>query len=266
MKRSGGMFHRWGFWVLVAGSVMAGPVYAGAWNQPKGQGQVIVKYEPVRASDRFDANGNSQPIPDERRDHVLSVWSEYGLSDRVTLLAKADWQDTDDGFNQDSGIGPLEIGGRWQALDSHGWKLSVQGSYISLPQGRSASWGAQTTGKSEHEADIRVLAGRNFTRRRASGFYELQVGHRWRDNMASEIRAEGTLGVHIRQNYTAMAQFYAGKADRESGAGGARWLTLEAGVVRHWDDWSAQLGWRATQAGRNVPAGDGPIVALWRRF
>lgn len=267
MKRSGGMLHHWTALVSVAGMTLvimpADPVAAGAWNQPKGQGQVIVKYEPVWSVHRFDEDGDRLALPDERQDYIVSLWGEYGLSERVTLLVKTDWQDTDDGFHQYRGMGPVEIGGRWQALDHNGWQVSVQASYISDTHGRNAAWGS--AGEGEQEADLRVLAGRNFGGR-FPGFYEVQMARRWRDNLANEVRAEGTLGVHFRENYTAMAQFYAGKADVESDVGGARWLTLELGVVRHWEDWSVQAGWRATTAGRNVPAADGPIVALWKRF
>jgi len=41
---------------------------AGAWAQPKGKGQVIVKYEDMRAEEGFDPDGERVELPAERRD------------------------------------------------------------------------------------------------------------------------------------------------------------------------------------------------------
>ena len=59
----------------------------------------------------------------------------------------------------------------------------------------------------------------------------------------------------------ALAQAYGGAADA-----GARWLSVEASLVRDAGDWSLQAGWRRTVAGRETPISSGPIVAVWRRF
>ena len=47
---------------------------------------------------------------------------------------------------------------------------------------------------------------------------------------------------------------------------GARWLSVEASLVRDFGDWSVQAGWRQTVAGRETPLTRGPVLALWRRF
>ncbi len=45
-----------------------------------------------------------------------------------------------------------------------------------------------------------------------------------------------------------------------------RWAKVEAGVVRSFGAWRVQAGWRSTVAGRQTPAEDGPVLALWRTF
>ncbi|WP_292054638.1 hypothetical protein [Brevundimonas sp. UBA5866] len=242
----------------------ADPVRAGAWNQSKGQGQLIVKYEPVWSIHRFDADGDRFMQEHERVDHVVSLWAEYGLSERVTLLLKTDWQDADDGVRSYRGIGPTEIGARWQFLSVGQTVASVQSTYVSDSQGRNAAWGSP--GEGAQELDIRLLAGHTFTKGRRAKFVEVQLARRWRESLSDDTRVEATAGVHLSNDYTLLSQIYAGQGDEEAGDKGARWLTAEIGAVRHWDAWSAQLGWRATVAGRKVNAGDGPIVALWRRF
>jgi len=59
--------------------------HAGAWNLPKGQGEIIVKYENIRAEDYFTSDGGRAGLPSGRRDIAASVFVEYGFSDRFTL-------------------------------------------------------------------------------------------------------------------------------------------------------------------------------------
>ena len=38
------MTRAWGVLIVLTAAALAGPAAAGAWNQPKGKGQVIVKF------------------------------------------------------------------------------------------------------------------------------------------------------------------------------------------------------------------------------
>ena len=98
--------------VLAAGAI-ALPAEAGAWPQRKGKGQVILKFEDMRAAEGFDPAGDLAPLPAERRDRVLGVFAEYGLTDRATLVVKGDWQSGEDAFVDYEGRGPLEVGVNW---------------------------------------------------------------------------------------------------------------------------------------------------------
>lgn len=248
----------------LAGTLVPQLAWAGAWNPPKGHGQVIVKYEPAWSVQRFNADGVRVPLAHERTDEVVSVWAEYGLTDRVTMLLKSDWQDSDDGTRQYRGMGPTELGVRYRLLEGAAGVASVQASYVTDSQGRNAAWGSP--GEGAQELDLRFLAGRSFVFRKRQHFAEVQIARRWRDSLPDETRIDATLGVHISSKHTLLSQIYTGQADAPTGGEGARWTTSEVGIVRHADRWSAQLGWRATVGGRNANAADGPIVALWRRF
>ena len=70
--------------LAVAGSCVGGP-----WIQTKGQGQIIVNSEQMRADQGFDPDGNRVALPADRRDGSLSAFIEQGLPEDLTLQFKA---------------------------------------------------------------------------------------------------------------------------------------------------------------------------------
>ena len=84
MTRAGGLL----IGLIVA--ALATPAAAGAWNQPKGKGQVILKFEQMTADRGFDPDGMLADLPAERRDASLGAFAEYGLNDRLTVEFKGD--------------------------------------------------------------------------------------------------------------------------------------------------------------------------------
>jgi hypothetical protein len=69
------------------------------------------------------------------------------------------------------------------------------------------------------------------------------------------------MGALFGDRWMVLGQAYGGAADA-----GARWLSVEASLVRDVGDWSVQAGWRQTVAGRETPIAAGPVLAVWRRF
>ena len=230
---------------------------AGAWSPPKGQGEVIVKYENIRAEEFYAADGDRVDLPGGRRDIEASVFVEYGLTDRLTLQAKGEWQDGRDAFLDYQGLGPIEMGVRWQAYRDDRNVAAVYVGYAEGGAGRNAGYAPPGAGDSDWE--VRLLAGRSFER----AFVDLQAARRWRDGLPDEVRADATAGVHINRDWMVMVQAFGGAADDD---GGARWLSLEGSVVRQFGDWRLQAGWRHAAAGREIPAGRGPVIGIWRRF
>lgn len=230
---------------------------AGAWTLPKGQGEAIVKYENIRAEDYFSSDGKRIDLPGGRRDIAVSVLVEYGLTDRLTLQAKGEWQDGRDDYVDYRGRGPIELGVRWQAYRDDHNVAAVYVGYAEGGAGRNAGYAPPGAGDSDWE--IRLLAGRSFEH----AFLDIQAARRWRDGLPDEMRADATAGLHLDRDWMAMGQVFAGAAD---GDGGARWLSLETSVVRRVGDWRLQAGWRHAMAGRETPAGGGPVFGIWRRF
>jgi len=256
-----------GVGVIVLATLALSPTIgrAGAWVQPKGKGQVILKYEAMRADGGFDPIGVERPLLEPREDASLGVFAEYGLTSRLTLQIKGDWQDGRDAFVDYEGRGPIEAGLTWQVWRDDRNAVSLYGGYADAGEGRNAGYAPPGVG--EHDWEARVSAGRSFgaTARRLGmdhAFVEVQVARRLRDDLPDETRMDATAGARFGDgDWMALAQAFGGAAD-----GGARWLSLEASVVRDLGSWSVQAGWRQTVAGRETSVAHGPVLAIWRRF
>ena len=240
------------------------PAIAGPWAQPKGEGQIILKYEAMRADRGWDMDGVTNNLPAERSDTVLGILAEYGLTDRLTLQFKGDWQSGEDAFISYEGRGPLEIGVTWQAWRDERTAASLYAGYADGGEGRNAGYAAPGVGEADWE--VRASVGRSFG---GSGrwtprgsFVELQAARRMRAGLPDETRIDATVGAHLDDDWMLLAQAFGGQADE----GGPRWLSVEASVVRDFGDWSFQAGWRNAVTGRETAQAGGPVIALWRRF
>lgn len=237
---------------------------AGAWTQPKGGGQVIVKFEDMRADQGFDAEGRTRDLPGPRRDKTLGLFAEYGLTDRLTLQLKADAQDGRDAFYDYRGRGPIEVGATWQVWRDDRGAISLYGGYADAGDARNAGHAGPGEGRRDWEA--RVSAGRSLAVvgprwTPDDAFVEAQAARRVRQGLADETRVDLTLGARFGRGWMALAQAYGGQADH-----GARWVSVEGSVVRTHGAWSLQGGWRRAVAGRQAPLADGLVLAVWRRF
>ena len=244
---------------------------AGAWTQPKGKGQVILKAEAIKSDKAFDSSGDLVPLAVERTDNSLGVFAEYGLTDRLTVQLKGDWQDGQDQFVDYQGRGPLEAALVWQLWRDERAAVSVQAGYAYAGEGRNAGYLAP--GQGSGDAELRISGGWSFGERKPGqgwigrlypqrSFVELQVARRFRSGLEAETRADLTLGRHFGRNWMVLNQTYAGQTDGR----GSQWINSETSLVRRLGSWSLQAGWRTATAGRETPAGSGPILALWRQF
>lgn len=230
-----------------------------------GRTQVIVKAEHMRAIDGFDVDGARRPLLAERIDETVSLFAERGLTDRLTLQVKTEWQSGEDAFVDYEGRGPVEIGLRWQVMRSARSTLSLYGGYALAGEGRNA--GYATPGAGDGDWEIRLLAGHSGRFRWLGGreaFLEAQAARVLRDGLPDEDRAEFTVGVRFGENWTVLNQTYAGRTVEGPEA---MWVNAETSIVRRFGDWSLQAGWRHAVTGRGeVPAQSGVIVGVWRRF
>lgn len=247
---------------LAAAVIFAGPVAAGSWAVGRGDGQIIIKFEDMRADDGFDPSGARLPLPEERRDTSLGVFAEYGLTDRLTLQFKGDWQSGEDAFVDYDGRGPIEVGVWWQAYRDDRWAVSAYAGYADGGEGRNAGYAGP--GQGDHDVELRLGVGRNIGGLRwlpDKSFVEVQAARRFRSGLPDETRVDATFGGEVAKDWLVLAQAYGGVSDETP-----RWLNLETSVVRRLGPWALQAGWRETVAGRETPVSRGPVVAVWRRF
>ncbi len=247
--------------LVLALCVAPGPALAGAWPTPKGETQVIVKYEDQRADEGFDPNGERLPLLAQRVDREASIFVEHGLTDSLTLQLKGAWQQGRDAFVDYEGRGPVEIGLRWRAWSDERRVVSLYAGHVAAGEGRNAGYAAP--GEGDGDWELRVLGGAAVEVIGRPGWLELQAARMFRSGgLRDETRLDATAGLHLTNNWTTLAQAYGGVADDD----GPAWLHVEASVVRRFGDWSLQAGWRETVYGREVAASSGPVVAVWRRF
>lgn len=237
---------------------------AGAWPMPKGEGQVITRYERQTADEAFGPDGAGVAI-EPRWDEAATTFVEYGLTHRLTFQGKLGYARGADAFTGYEGMAPAELGLRWNALRRRGMVVSLYGGAISPGEGENAVYVSRKPSRGELEA--RVMVGRSGRWRRRNAFVELQAARLWRFGAADETRLDMTSGIDLTRNWLLLAQSYGGETD---GAGdGLRpgWANLELSAVRRFPDgWRGQAGYRTASYGRETTVGSGPVLALWRRF
>jgi hypothetical protein len=255
-----------GLLLCIAALAGAAPAAAGAWTQPRGKGEAILKAEHMRALQGFDPSGNLASLPAERRDSAVSLFAEYGVTDSLTVRFKGEWQSGEDAFVDYEGRGPVEIGVNWQVWRDDHTAVALYGGVADGGEGRNAGYAPPGVG--EQDWEVRAAFGRSFGGADTTGwiptgtFVDLQAARRMRTGLPDETRVDATLGAHFGEDWMVLAQAFGGQADE----GGPRWLSLEASVVRSFGDWRVQAGWREAVAGRETPQSGGPVIALWRSF
>ena len=226
-----------------------------------GRTQVIAKYERTRADQGFDPDGVLVSVG-HRRDELLSVFVEHGVTPRLTLQGKVGVTRGHDRWVDYSGRGPVEAGVRWTVRRDDRSALAVYLGAGEAGAGRNAGYAAAGQGSLDLEA--RVLYGRSGVWKGREVFVDLQAARLKRQGLADETRFDATLGVRPAQKWLLLAQTYAGRTDR--GEVDARWVKSEISVVREVGDWRVQLGWRDTVQGREVVRDRGVVLGLWRQL
>jgi protein XagA len=245
--------------VLLAPSL----AHAGAWPMPKGEGQVILRYEHQWASEAFDKAGVLVPIPD-RYDEAASAFVEYGLTSRFTLQGKLVAARGQDEFGGYEGMAPAELGVRWTAVRNPRTAVSLYVGAISPGEGENAVYVSRV--RSDGDVEVRAFLGRSGRWRRRPVFADLQAARLWRIGAPDETRFDATLGVEVTRNWMVLAQSYAGVVDGAQDGLAPGWVNAEISAVRRLGRLRLQAGWRAAVAGRDTTYGSGPVVAVWTRF
>lgn len=246
--------------LLALAAVFAGgEATAGAWPLAQGETLAILKYERSRSEEAFDAFGNRYDAVD-RTDEAVSLYVEYGLSDRVTVQGKLTWTRGADAMGGAyEGRGPAELGVRYTLLGGDRGAVALYLGSILNGEGRNVGYAEPGAGATDYET--RLLAGRSFGIAGRPVFVEAQAARISRFELPSETRVDLTAGVEPAADWLVLVQAYAGRTDDDP-----EWVKLEVTAVHQFGDWRLQAGWRGSVSGKAGPAEAGPLIGVWRRF
>ncbi|MBC8131052.1 MAG: hypothetical protein H7Y08_12120 [Rhizobiaceae bacterium] len=248
------------FCVVASGTVQA---VAGAWTKKTGEGEVIVSGLYAEASESFGKSGDPSAIPVFRKADMQAL-AEYGLSDGVTVIGRAEWQSVSSGrapMFDEGRFGLVGFGLRARLYESRGAVVSAEAvGRVALEREEGGETG---------DLDLRLAAGYGWSAGAYPAFVNAEAGFRRRfGDPADEIRVDLTVGVRPRPRLLLLAQtFNAVVAGDASGGAVEREHKLAVSAVYDVTSrLSVQVGGIATVAGARTPRERGLITAVWWRF
>ncbi|HET6375551.1 MAG TPA: hypothetical protein VFF88_05845 [Methylocella sp.] len=257
--------------LLAAAAVPGGavaPAHGGAWLLPPGNGQAIV-YSAFSDSTRaFNANGQLIPVPDYRK-FELGTYIEYGLTERVTLVAAPAYDRISNPTPGQSynGLGESEGAVRLGIFRNESSVISAQAGLRSPGASLADSAGPFLVRRAA-ALDLRGMAGRSCHILNMEGFAEAQGAYRfYANNQPGEWRIDLTAGVRPYPWLLVMLQSFTSITYGMGAYGHVSWTKLQPSMVYDLGpQWSLQLGGFITVAGINAGRELGPLGAIWYRF
>jgi hypothetical protein len=234
-----------------------------------GKGQVVLTATLSAANAAFNSSGSLQSIPRYGKFELQGL-IEYGLTDRLTLIASPGFQHVDiaSPAAQRTGLGFSEFGGRYLLLEGNAWVFSGQ-TTLRVP-GTFEKANPAAVGYTDPQLDIRALFGYGFSVGGWPSFIDLQLAERIRfGGPLSELRADITFGIRPQPRWLLLAQSFNVYSE---GAGGPVFTSYDyhklqlSAVYALTPAWSLQLGGFSTYAGRNALQENGGILGAWYKF
>jgi hypothetical protein len=265
------------FLALLAIALYSGSVQAGAWTQYKGQGQFILNGYYYAADERFDNNGSLQPLSKYSK-YELNPYVEYGLTGSVTVGAnlslQAVAQKSSSGLLTNYGVGDSEFFAKGLLYDDSSFVVSAT-SLIKAP-GLYSYNDQPKIGGTHPDVGAGLSAGYSFSLFGQNHFANLDTLYRYRfGTPENQINLAATLGVHITPQWMLMPQAFATLRTKmptvatftQSSGDDYNEVKLQFSAVYAYSPaTSFQVGTFATVDGRNVGAGKGVLLSVWRNF
>lgn len=246
---------------LLPGAAVAGP---GPWTMPAGKGRVIATAIYSHASKSFDDDGDARSAPDYDQ-YQLYLLGEYGLTDDLTVFANPNFGSIDvENEPSSTGVGFVEVGGRYRLVQRGGFVASAQASAI-IP-GHSRGDRVAQIGNTAMQYDLRGQMGYGW----AGGFASVEGGYRWRGGIEpNEIHLDLTTGVRAAPRLQLIGNLYNTRSDGagRNGFPSYRYHNAFAGAVYDVSESIAvQVGGLATVSGRNALRERGLFTGAWLKF
>jgi protein XagA len=258
---------------------MASQAYAGAWTQPKGQGQVIVSGLYYSTDALYNNQGNKQSQANYRK-YEMNPYLEYGWLENVTvganlMLQRAHQDGTMGSAAQTNwGIGDSEFFIRSKLWEKDGLVFSAE-PMIKLPSPEPGDELPQLGGR-HPDAGLGFSAGYGFSTNGRNHFANLDAQYRYRfGRPENQIKLAATLGVSLTEKWMILPQAF---ITRRAATPDTTTFTQSSGddynltklqlsaVYKLTDDIMLQGGGFIHAGGRNVGAGNGVLFSVWKKF
>lgn len=256
------------FVCLIAVAMLAGfpgTADAGAWTKRKHEGLFI------SGLGFHWLNAQSQPGATDSTKLEASLYLEYGLTDRVTLVARGGYQEihqaevgSTEPARKLTGFGGLEVGARIGVLDRERWAGALQ-ILAGIP-GSGENWINEAFGARGGDLDIKAQLGRSLG---DSAFVEVGSGIRLRgEEAANELRFNATAGCDFVWNTSVMVQTYSvwaldGNRTQPAYSGHRVQASL---LVPIWQQNTLQISTLRTVARQDMSEETAVLVSIWRDF
>jgi hypothetical protein len=240
---------------------------AGAWTEPQGQGLMIETLS--------DWTGDGSPWggnPGVRQNRAdLQTYAEYGLNDQWTIFAQMAIERYELSRPESSlyaGLDYSDLGLRAKVCSFGDWVVSGE-AMLFLPGAWNPASPTQA-GNTGGAAEARMLAGYSFALGPASGFFDLEIGYRFRSaGPPGEWHMDLAIGLKPAPGVIVMLQdFYADSMPSTDPSFPAwRQNVGEASLVLPLADrWSLELSYFQTLVAVKTNTERGAAVSFWRTF
>ncbi len=246
------------------------PAAASAWNEPQGEGLLIVRGTFDTGAQSFDKAGHLiRTYRYVKRE--ASAYVEYGLTDWLQAIIKPDLVSTSLGGSPGghyTGFGTSEIGAQAQLLAFGPARLAVQGTF-QLPA-TTRETNLALVGNTSRNTDGRALLGIGFNLGPWPSYLDAEAGYRIRGAHApDEIHVDLTLGTRPLPQVLLLLQSFTTVPTSQGVPFFPRstYSNMEFSGVYDFDaHWSVQLGAFTTVDGRNALQERGGDLSVWYRF
>ena len=269
------------FIVVCAILAFSPQLYAGAWNQEAGHGQIIFTSSFLQTSSGFDSSGASYRFGynGQFRQLAFNPYLEYGLTRRYTLVVNVNAPllrySNQYRATSSAGLGDIEVGIRRRLISLESpWAISGQ---ITTQFPAYSATRNPAPGNHQEDVEARLLIGRGATWAQHHVFWDAEAAYRYRSGPpADQFRTDLTGGLNLTPRFMAMGQMFVIKSLRN----GDPFTTTNPNAQSDFDLYKAQLslvttlghgtrlqvGWNDAFAGRNTGGGHTAILGLWKSF
>ncbi|HEX7776153.1 MAG TPA: hypothetical protein VF449_06460 [Parvibaculum sp.] len=257
--------------MVAASAAVPTSVYAGAWPQPAGQGQVITSYTSTRADEGYGPDGKLHRQSPYTKEELAS-YGEYGWTKDVTFVSEIAYTSDDTNYygehHRQKGLSRLELGARYAIGTWQDTLFSVQ--TLAVLHGASSGDDPASSRRGDLDGEIDIAFGRSFTFFGIKGFNDTLVGYRHRQGGRSdEVKTNITMGVNLfaRTMMLIKSENFTTLTGSRQAADDVTRNKLGLSLVREITPAiSLELGGMQTISGRNSIRERSLSLGLWYRF